>query len=75
MDGESGRLATYDLTNFTIRDMTQCGKAMRAMGAGSGSREQTAGRIVRGFYEGLVNAQGKRACTVILPVAKGQGKR
>ena len=65
MNGDSGRPATYDLTNFTIREMSECGKAMRAMGAGLASMEQTAGRIVRRFYEGLVNTEGERVCAMV----------
>lgn len=65
MNGESGNPATYDLTNFTIREMTESGKAMRAMGNGSASMEETAGKVVRHFYDGLVDAKGERASALV----------
>jgi hypothetical protein len=65
MNGDNGNRATYDLTNFTIREMSECGKAMRTMGKGSASMEETAGRIVRHFYDGLVNAEGERASALV----------
>ena len=65
MNGEGGSRATYDLTNFTIREMSECGKAMRATGEGPASMEETAGRIVRHFYDGLVDAEGERASALV----------
>ena len=65
MGGGSGSRATYDLTGFTIREMSECGKAMRALGEGATSMEETAGRIVRHFYDGLVDAEGERACALV----------
>jgi len=61
---EDGR-GTYDLTNFTIREMSACGKAMRALGEGAASMEETAGRIVRHFHDGLVDADGERASVLV----------
>jgi hypothetical protein len=43
----------YDLTRFTLGDMTACGAALRKAGAGARSMEETAGRMVRHLYEGL----------------------
>ena len=66
MNGDSESQATYDLTNFTIREMSECGKAMRTMSKGSASMEETAGRIVRHFYEGLVDDEkGERASALV----------
>lgn len=65
MNGDSESRATYDLTNFTIREMSECGKAMRALSKGSASMEETAGRIVRHLYDGLVDAGGGRASALV----------
>jgi len=65
MKEDAGNRATYDLSNFTIREMSQCGKAMRALGQGSASMEGTAGKIVRHFYDGLVDAEGERASALV----------
>ena len=55
----------YDVTHFTIRDMTECGKAMRSAREGAASMEETAGRIVRLLYEGLVDEEGGAACALV----------
>ncbi|MBK5275778.1 MAG: hypothetical protein JJE30_12085 [Desulfuromonadales bacterium] len=65
MSENSCNRATYDITNFTIREMSESGKAMRAMGDGSASMEETSGRIVRHFYDGLVDADGERAAALV----------
>ena len=65
MNGNSGSPSTYDLTNFTIREMSECGKALRAIGEGSASMEETAGRIVRHFYDSLADAEGGRAAALV----------
>lgn len=41
----------YNLANFTLSDMTECGTALRKLGIGATSMEQAADRIVRYFYE------------------------
>lgn len=65
MSGASESRATYDLTNFTIREMSECGKAMRTLSKGSASMEETAGRIVRHFHDGLIDAEGERASALV----------
>jgi len=47
----------YNLTNFALKDMTECGAALRRMGVGSETMEETANRIVTHLYENLVNPQ------------------
>jgi hypothetical protein len=42
---------TYDMTDFTIQEVTECGRAMRTMGAGASSMEEVAGRIVSYFFK------------------------
>lgn len=65
MNEITGSRAFYDLTNFTIREMSECSKAMRTMGKDSASMEDTAVRIVRHFYDGLVDAEGERASALV----------
>jgi signal transduction histidine kinase len=44
----------FDLTNFTLRDMTELGSVLRRMGDGAATMEEMANRTVRYFYEHLV---------------------
>lgn len=55
----------YDITNFTILETTECARALRSMGAGAGSMEEAAGRVVRHFHEGLVDGSGARATALV----------
>ncbi len=65
-DLNTQKSTTYDVTDFTIRDMTECGKVLRKMGEGAGSMEETAGRIVRRLYDTLIDGQtGMRACSLV----------
>jgi PAS domain S-box-containing protein len=58
--------AKFDIKNFTIREITKCGMAIRTMGDGSASMEETAGRIVRYLYDRLIGEQsGERACSLV----------
>jgi hypothetical protein len=58
--------ATYDVTHFTIREVTECGRAVRAMGAGASSMEEVAGRIVRYLHCTLTDGQsGEPACPLV----------
>lgn len=59
------RPATYDVTHFTIREMSECGKALRTLGAGAASMEETAGRVVRHFHASLVDGEGKGAAALV----------
>jgi signal transduction histidine kinase len=66
MDSTLEHQAKYDLLNFTIRDMTECGRALRDTGVGLKSMEETATRIVRRLYDSLINGQtGERACALV----------
>lgn len=57
---------TYDLTNFTIREVTECGRVVRTMGAGASSMEEVAGRVVRYLHDTLIDGQtGERACPLV----------
>ncbi len=57
---------TYDLANFTIRELTEFGREVRTLGIGASSMEEVAGRIVRYLYDSLIDGQtGERACPLI----------
>lgn len=58
-------MAMYDLTRFSLKDMTACGAALRQMGADAGSMEEVADRIVHYFYDSLVDDAGKRAGVMV----------
>jgi hypothetical protein len=58
--------ATYDLANFTIRELTEFGREVRTLGIGASSMEEVAGRIVRFLYDSLIDGQtGERECPLI----------
>ena len=45
----------YDLTNFTIQDMTRCGDALEHLGYKAKGVEELADSVVRYFYEHLID--------------------
>jgi hypothetical protein len=55
----------YDLTNFTLSDMTACGAALRKLSAGARSMEEVARRLVRYFFEELHDARGGPVCALV----------
>lgn len=57
--------AMYDLTAFSLKDMTACGAALRQMGDGATSMEEAAGKMVRYLYDHLVDAKGERAAALV----------
>jgi len=66
MSNQSEGSTTCDVTNFTIREVTECGRALRRVGAGASSMEEVAGRIVRYLHDTLIDGQtGERACPLI----------
>ncbi|MDP1991739.1 MAG: hypothetical protein Q8K00_12010, partial [Syntrophales bacterium] len=66
MSNQSEGPITYDVTNFTIREVTECGRAIRAIGVGASSMEDVAGRIVRYLHDTLIDGKtGERACQLI----------
>jgi hypothetical protein len=66
MSTRIGNTARYDINNFTIRDMTECGKALRMIGEGAKSMEEVADRIVRYLYDNLIDGEtGTRACALV----------
>lgn len=66
MSNQNEGPTTYDVANFTIREVTECGRAVRTMGVGASSMEEVAGRIVRYLHDTLIDGQtGARACALI----------
>lgn len=56
----------FDIANFTIREMTVCGKILRAIGNGAASMEEVAGKIVGHFYDSLIDGRtGSQACSLV----------
>ncbi len=55
----------YDLTAFTLGDMTDCSATLRKLGSGAGAMDEVADRIVRHFYDHLRGGRdGPRACVL-----------
>lgn len=60
------RAPVYNLSRMTLKDMTQCGAALRRLGAGAQSMEEAASRTVRFLYDSLVGSEaGERACLLV----------
>lgn len=56
----------YNLTTFTLEEMTTCGSVLRKLGAGATSMEEVANRIVRHLYDHFVEPQsGERVCVLV----------
>ncbi len=56
----------YDLTTFTLQEMTTCGSVLRKLGTDATSMEEVANRTVRYLYDHFVDPQsGERACVLV----------
>ena len=56
----------YDLTRFTLRDMVECGLALRQFGLGVESMEEASNRIVRYLYENFcTKPTGEKSCALV----------
>jgi hypothetical protein len=55
----------YDLSAFSLRDMTQCGAELRRLGAGASSMEAVAERVVQHLHDALRDGAGERACALV----------
>ena len=52
----------YDITRFSLADMTRCGAALRRLGEGSTSMEEAAGKVVRYLYQEMTDREsGERS--------------
>lgn len=66
MNSPLANTAPYDINHFTIKEMTECGKALRMIGEGAKSMEDAADRIVRYLYDNLLDGEaGSRACALV----------
>lgn len=66
MNTQEEKSTTYDLVNFTIRDMTEFGKILRNIGKGAKSMEETANRIVHHLYDNLIDGEsGNQVCSLV----------
>jgi len=54
----------YDITHFTLADMTKCGAELRELSPNASSMEEAADDIVRYLYENLHGPDG-RACIMV----------
>lgn len=54
----------YDITQFGQNEINECGTALRGMGAGGGSMEETANKIVRHLYDNL-NDGSQKSCALV----------
>lgn len=56
----------YDLTKFTLEDMTRCGDALQAFGLKAKNLEELANLMVHYFYDNLTERQtGERSCVLV----------
>ncbi|MBD1848075.1 hypothetical protein H6F89_32885 [Cyanobacteria bacterium FACHB-63] len=56
----------YNLTKFTLGDMTECGAALRKLGNGADSMEEVANRTTRYFYEHFLDPEtGQNAFALV----------
>jgi signal transduction histidine kinase len=51
LEASTSRSRVYDLTTFPMSQMIECGAALRRLGQGAGSMEETANRIVDHLYQ------------------------
>jgi len=66
MTNQDERPAAYDVTDFTLRHITECGIVMRKMNHGAASMEEVAGKVVRYLYDTLIDGRtGERACSLV----------
>lgn len=55
----------YDLKNFELSDMTQCGAALRAAGEQTSSMQEVAEGVVCYLYEHLLDGESARSCVLV----------
>ena len=66
MNPRTDKTARYEINHFTIREMTECGTAIRTIGDGAKSMEEVANRIVNYLYDSLIDGEtGLRACSMV----------
>lgn len=56
----------YDLQMFTMRDMSECGLALRSLGKKANSVEEVGNHIVQYLYNNLIDLKsGERSCALV----------
>lgn len=56
----------FNLTNFTIGNMTECSMALRKFGVSTNSMEETAGKVVHHLYNSFIDPEtGKNAMALV----------
>ncbi|MEH1869732.1 MAG: ATP-binding protein [Nostoc sp.] len=56
----------YDLQMFTMRDMSECGLALRSLGKKANSMEEVGNHIVQYLYNNLIDFKsGERSCALV----------
>ncbi|MGD1912800.1 MAG: sensor histidine kinase [Rivularia sp. (in: cyanobacteria)] len=56
----------YDLTKFTLRDMSECGLALRQTAQNANSMEDASNRIIKHFYEHIIDQEtGEKSCILV----------
>ncbi len=56
----------YDVSKFTLKDMTICAGKLRSLGLNANSMEDAANRITRHLYEQLIDGRtGANACALV----------
>lgn len=55
----------FNITEFTLKDMTACGSALRHIGAGASSMEDVANRTVNFLNDHFIDDSGQKACAMV----------
>ncbi|TFH21386.1 MAG: hypothetical protein E4H03_10755 [Myxococcales bacterium] len=56
----------YDLSRFSLTDMTRCGSSLRKLGLGATSMEEAADRVVRHLHDNFIAGDtGRRSCVLV----------
>ncbi|NEO58217.1 MAG: HAMP domain-containing histidine kinase [Okeania sp. SIO3B5] len=56
----------YDLTQFGLRDMSECGLALRQLGKDAHTTEEVSNRIIKYLYENLISKDIKEKSCVLI---------
>ncbi len=62
----------YDLQKFTLRDMSECGLALRHLGKNAGSMEEASNKIIQYLYHNLVDRESRENLCVLVRFFKTQ---
>lgn len=55
----------HDITNMTLRDMSECGLALRRLGDGALNMEEVSNKIIQYLYDNFVDSSSEKACVLI----------